>query len=106
MLIPDTIKFSYVPRTEIQVHENSVTAAQQPRDMVDFSLPTASQPEDEHVLVLEFIDDFKGKRSANIGHASSLDELKYQTDEFAQFSLYNSAIYFGLCCEKTCGEKE
>jgi len=70
MLIPDTIKFAYVPRTEIQIHENSITATQRPLDMVDFSLPSANQPEeDEHVLVLEFIDNSKGKRSANIGHA-------------------------------------
>ncbi|KAF8350877.1 P-loop containing nucleoside triphosphate hydrolase protein [Amanita rubescens] len=63
MLIPDTIKFAYVPRTEIQIHENSIIAAQRPLDMVDFSLPSANRPEeDEHVLVLEFIDNFKGKR--------------------------------------------
>ncbi len=107
MLIPDTIKFAYVSRTEIQIHENSITAAQRPSDMVDFSLPSTSRPEEEeHVLVLEFIDNLKGKRSANIGHASSLDEVKYRTDEFAQFFLYNSANYFVLRCEKACGEKK
>ncbi|KAF8721902.1 hypothetical protein AX14_010114 [Amanita brunnescens Koide BX004] len=66
MLIPDTIKFSYVPRTQIQIHENSIAATQ--RGTVDFSLPlTGQSEEDEHVLVLEFMDDFKKKRSTNIG---------------------------------------
>lgn len=74
MLIPDTIKFSYVPRTQIQIHENSNAATQ--RGTVDFSLPlTGQSEEDEHVLVLEFMDDFKKKRSTNIGHALSLDKV-------------------------------
>ena len=84
MLMPDTIKFSYVPRTQIQIHENSIAATQKQRDMVDFTLPSPGQSEeDEHVLVLEFVDNSKSKRSSNIGHALSLDEVTYQTDEHA-----------------------
>ena len=78
MLIPDTIKFAYVSRTQIQIHENSIAAAQKQRDMVDFSLPSPGHSEeDEHVLVLEFVDNSKRKRSSNTGHALSLDEVTY-----------------------------
>ncbi|KAF8630387.1 hypothetical protein AX15_002944 [Amanita polypyramis BW_CC] len=67
-LMPDMITFSYVPRNEIQIHENSNTTPQKGVGAVDFSLPVSGQPEEEeHVLVLEFMGNPKGKRSANIG---------------------------------------
>ncbi|KAK2467067.1 hypothetical protein APHAL10511_001325 [Amanita phalloides] len=74
-LIPDTVKFSYVSRNEIQIHENSIKATQKPQDAVDFSLPSSSQLEDEHILVLEFTDNLKGKKSANIGQVTLSDTL-------------------------------
>jgi DEAD/DEAH box helicase domain-containing protein len=72
--MPDIIRFSYIPRNEIQIYENSVAAsAKHVRDSVDFSLPSSSTLEDkEHVLVLDFADNAKGKKGSNIGHAPSI----------------------------------
>ena len=72
--MPDIITFSYIPRGEIQIYENSVAASEKRvRDSVDFSLPLSRTLEDkEHVLVLDFADNAKGKKSSNVGHAPSI----------------------------------
>ncbi|KIL69576.1 hypothetical protein M378DRAFT_184005 [Amanita muscaria Koide BX008] len=67
-LVPDMIKFAYVPRSEIQAYENRIATQGKSSDNVDFSLPSTSKLEDdEHVLVLEFTDNVKGKKSSNVG---------------------------------------
>ncbi|KAJ7197217.1 hypothetical protein GGX14DRAFT_668627 [Mycena pura] len=53
-LLPELIKFAYIPRNEIMVHD----IHQSSRD-VDFRIP---EPQEEHILVLEFVDKSNGKR--------------------------------------------
>ena len=68
-LVPDMIRFAYVPRSEIQANENRIATSGKSSDEVDFSLPSTSKLEDdEHVLVLEFTDNIKGIKSSNVGH--------------------------------------
>jgi hypothetical protein len=67
-LLPGLIKFAYIPRNEHRIHGD---AGPSKRDRgvspgPDFILPqtSVSVPEDEdHVLVLELAENFKGKKS-------------------------------------------
>lgn len=51
-LLPDLIKFSYVPQTELQIHEEFKATDSR---SVDYSMG-ASSVKQGHVLVLEFAD--------------------------------------------------
>ncbi|EAU88392.2 DEAD/H helicase [Coprinopsis cinerea okayama7 len=65
-LLPDVIRFSYIPKEELRVNGD--------KDK-DFELrtgPSASSATDEgHVLILEMVDNLKGKQSRNAGFAYS-----------------------------------
>ncbi|KAL4065341.1 P-loop containing nucleoside triphosphate hydrolase protein [Scleroderma citrinum] len=70
-LLPDLIKFAYIPHNELRIHaETSSQAQKNGRNSPDFSLrsqgPSSSQlpgiEEDEHVLVLEFAENSRGKK--------------------------------------------
>ncbi|KAF8126549.1 DEAD H helicase [Boletus edulis] len=66
-LLPELIKFAYIARNELRIHAE--TLSQQQRDgrrSPNFSIPSSSQlpgvEEEEHVLVLEFAENSRGKR--------------------------------------------
>ncbi|KIJ17065.1 hypothetical protein PAXINDRAFT_111778 [Paxillus involutus ATCC 200175] len=70
-LLPDLIKFAYIPRNEMRIHPETVMQSLGRRNSLDFSLSgqgpsTSSQlpgiEEDEHVLILEFAENSKGKK--------------------------------------------
>ncbi|KAF9234482.1 P-loop containing nucleoside triphosphate hydrolase protein [Melanogaster broomeanus] len=70
---PTSSNFAYIPRNEMRVHAETLSQVQRPsgRTSPDFSIPTqgpasSSQlpgiEEDEHVLILEFAENSKGKK--------------------------------------------
>ncbi|KAF8078143.1 P-loop containing nucleoside triphosphate hydrolase protein, partial [Lyophyllum atratum] len=72
-LLPDQIKFSYIPRNDLRVNEQSLSASRGHRERSpDYSAfrnaSTSKIPiddEEEHVLVLEFVDNARGKKIKN-----------------------------------------
>ncbi|KDQ60612.1 hypothetical protein JAAARDRAFT_555490 [Jaapia argillacea MUCL 33604] len=81
-LLPDIVKFAYIPRNELRVHGDSRVQSEDRGGRRDRSpdygafmesAPSSSRiggpTEDEHVLILEFVDNAKGKKSANAGFA-------------------------------------
>ncbi|KIK92020.1 hypothetical protein PAXRUDRAFT_13476 [Paxillus rubicundulus Ve08.2h10] len=70
-LLPDLIKFAYIPQNEIRIHAETVMQSLGRRNSPDFSIsgqgPLSSSQlpgmeEDEHVLILEFAENSKGKK--------------------------------------------
>ncbi|KAL6309039.1 P-loop containing nucleoside triphosphate hydrolase protein [Sparassis latifolia] len=73
-LLPDVVKFAYIPQVELRIHGDSLTrAGRAPSpDFSAFATAGASatrmaslKDEDEHVLVLDLVENAKGKKSAN-----------------------------------------
>jgi DEAD/DEAH box helicase domain-containing protein len=63
-LLPDLIKFAYIPRHELYVNGDAPRGSREKSP--DFSAigPAGSfDDHEEHVLVLEFVENSKGKRS-------------------------------------------
>ncbi|KAG8217199.1 hypothetical protein J3R82DRAFT_5282 [Butyriboletus roseoflavus] len=65
-LLPDLIKFAYIPRNELRIHAETLSQQQRGgRRSPDFSIPSSSQfpgvEEEEHVLILDFAGEFKGE---------------------------------------------
>ncbi|CCM03863.1 uncharacterized protein FIBRA_06013 [Fibroporia radiculosa] len=78
-LLPEVVKFAYIPRTELRIHAESRTRREGSPDFAAFSNGHASSSqvgdgadEDEHVLVLDLIENSRGKKSSNSGFAYSL----------------------------------
>ncbi|KAK7693290.1 hypothetical protein QCA50_002857 [Cerrena zonata] len=88
-LLPDIISFAYIPTAQLRIHEDSVKQVTQDRSSsasksADFSLPPSSigsdtrplgltvDDEDEHVLVLDFHETTKGKKTSNPGFMYTL----------------------------------
>ncbi|CAL1704265.1 unnamed protein product [Somion occarium] len=85
-LLPDLINFAYIPSAQLRIHEDSAKDVMQSQTgaTADFSLPqgpvnTNMRPaglsiddDEEHVLVLDFIDPSKGKKTSNLGFLYSL----------------------------------
>ncbi|KAG6833474.1 hypothetical protein H0H87_006046 [Tephrocybe sp. NHM501043] len=66
-ILPDLIKFSYIPRNELRITEDSLKGhRERSPDYSTFGAASTSatklENEDDHVLVLEFIDNAKGKK--------------------------------------------
>ncbi|KAF8163107.1 P-loop containing nucleoside triphosphate hydrolase protein, partial [Crassisporium funariophilum] len=63
-LLPDLIKFGYIPITELQLHEESKKSNAQ---SVDYSNAlrshTNTSDQDAQILVLDFVDNLHGKKS-------------------------------------------
>jgi DEAD/DEAH box helicase domain-containing protein len=68
-LLPDMIKFSYIPKTELCIHGDPHAGFREAP--VDFSVSSGSSTvprlnptgeDDEHVLVLDFADNSRGKK--------------------------------------------
>lgn len=57
-LMPDLIRFSYIPKSEFQTSQSNTTQSN-----AHFNSGRESATEDAHVLVLDFTDSFKGAKS-------------------------------------------
>ncbi|KAH9946253.1 P-loop containing nucleoside triphosphate hydrolase protein [Epithele typhae] len=79
-LLPETVKFAYTPRDELKIHSTQQGSSSRRERSPDFSAfqnsakSSASRVNDvdldEHVLVLDFIDNSRGKKpSSNAGFA-------------------------------------
>jgi DEAD/DEAH box helicase domain-containing protein len=69
--LPDLIKFAYTPRSEIPVNGDSPSSVSRKPGYPDFRIhptPTSGSllDEDEHVLVLEFVEKSRGKRGNHL----------------------------------------
>lgn len=73
-LLPEVVKFAYTPRIELRIHSDQRRGSVRREPSPDFSaFQTASAStsrvndidEDEHVLVLDFIDNAHGKKPTN-----------------------------------------
>ncbi|KAG6869067.1 hypothetical protein C0993_003387 [Termitomyces sp. T159_Od127] len=67
-ILPDLIKFSYIPRNELRVTEDSLKGRRKKSPDYSESIGTSTttvalEDEDDHVLVLEFVDNAKGKKT-------------------------------------------
>lgn len=67
-ILPDLIKFSYLPRNELRVTEDSLKRRREKSpDYSESIAPSTSvaalENEDDHVLVLEFVDNARGKKT-------------------------------------------
>ncbi|KAI1787885.1 P-loop containing nucleoside triphosphate hydrolase protein [Ganoderma leucocontextum] len=80
-LLPEVVKFAYTPRIELRIHSDQHGGSSRRERSPDFSaFRTASASssrvndvdEDEHVLVLDFIDNSRGKKPTNPGFAYTL----------------------------------
>ncbi|PIL23843.1 hypothetical protein GSI_13594 [Ganoderma sinense ZZ0214-1] len=80
-LLPEIVKFAYTPRIELRIHSDQQGGSSRRERSPDFSaFRTASASgsrvndvdEDEHVLVLDFIDNARGKKPANPAFGYSL----------------------------------
>lgn len=78
-LLPDLIRFAYVPGSELRIHGDTLSQVQakgrkeRAPDYSQYSsqppstLPELMKDEDEHVLILDFADPSKGIKSSNAG---------------------------------------
>ncbi|KAI0807176.1 P-loop containing nucleoside triphosphate hydrolase protein [Fomes fomentarius] len=85
-LLPEMVKFAYTPRIELRIHGDQQSGSTRRERSPDFSAfraagapaPAASSSrvndvdEDEHVLVLDFIDNSRGKKTSDTGFAYAL----------------------------------
>lgn len=70
--MPDMIKFSYIPQNDLRIHGDSVQSSKSRRELSpDFSISSSSKGDHDgdHVLVLEFADNSRGKKAQNTGYA-------------------------------------
>ncbi|KAF8894415.1 P-loop containing nucleoside triphosphate hydrolase protein [Infundibulicybe gibba] len=70
-LLPDLVIFSYIPKNDLRIHDESASKGKRAASP-DFSsfargARTASSGGREHILVLEFVDNLKGQRVNNAG---------------------------------------
>ncbi|KAF8184950.1 P-loop containing nucleoside triphosphate hydrolase protein [Mycena galopus ATCC 62051] len=65
-LLPDLVKFAYVPRNELLVHDFQQSSLS---THTDFQLPNRvdqnEERKEDHVLVLEFVDKSNGKKASS-----------------------------------------
>lgn len=69
-LLPDIVKFSYIPKNDLKVNEEGSSRGKRRAKSPDFTIPSSSGSltnDEEHVLVLELSDNLKGIRSRNVG---------------------------------------
>ncbi|EJF65709.1 P-loop containing nucleoside triphosphate hydrolase protein [Dichomitus squalens LYAD-421 SS1] len=80
-LLPEIVKFAYTPRIELRIHSDHQPGSSRRERSPDYSaFRTASassslvndEDEDEHVLVLDFIDNSRGKKPGDTGLAYAL----------------------------------
>ncbi|KAH0584083.1 hypothetical protein H2248_009656 [Termitomyces sp. 'cryptogamus'] len=67
-ILPDLIKFAYIPRNELRVTEDSLKGRREnsPDCSVSGAASTsvaALENEDDHILILEFVDNARGKKT-------------------------------------------
>ncbi|KAH8108129.1 P-loop containing nucleoside triphosphate hydrolase protein [Cristinia sonorae] len=82
VLLPDLILFAYIPSIELRIHADGGAISKKTREASpDFTLKKPksisstqlpSEDEEEHVLVLDFVDSPKGHKSANAGFVRSM----------------------------------
>jgi DEAD/DEAH box helicase domain-containing protein len=71
-LLPDLINFAYIPQNELRIHGDSQGQRDRSPDFSTISAPSDSliggiNEAEEHVLVLDFADNSRGKKSQNSG---------------------------------------
>ncbi|EMD38568.1 hypothetical protein CERSUDRAFT_82843 [Gelatoporia subvermispora B] len=78
-LLPDTVKFAYIPREELRIHGDSQETSSRRERSPDFAAfatsgASSSKLDDqaEHVLVLDFMENSRGKKSTNQGFGYTL----------------------------------
>ncbi|EKM82852.1 hypothetical protein AGABI1DRAFT_125317 [Agaricus bisporus var. burnettii JB137-S8] len=69
-LLPDIVKFSYIPRNDSAINENADLKGKHRAKSPDFVIPStrvANARGEGRILVLEFADNLRGKKSRNVG---------------------------------------
>lgn len=85
-LLPDLVKFAYIPQNQLRIHGDSSTvrdadSKRRRGESPDFSAfasgmkGTSTEDEDE-VLILEFAENSRGKKNANLGWVLSFGLIK------------------------------
>lgn len=70
-LLPDLVKFSYVPFQEFQAENHHKDASNRTDDYAGFTSPTTLASQQGSVLVLDFVDNLKNKKSSTISTTSA-----------------------------------
>ncbi|KAG2061268.1 DEAD H helicase [Suillus hirtellus] len=78
-LLPDVVEFAYIPRSDLRIHGEAVSQQNKRSNSPDFMLHPQSfavdtplgyrlpgHEEEEHVLVLEFAENFRTTKSGNL----------------------------------------
>lgn len=78
-LLPDVVEFAYIPRSDLRIHGETVSQQNKRSNSPNFTLHPQSlaidtplgyrlpgHEEDEHVLVLEFAENFRATKSGNL----------------------------------------
>ncbi|KAI0709033.1 P-loop containing nucleoside triphosphate hydrolase protein [Earliella scabrosa] len=80
-LLPEIVKFAYTPRIELRIHGDQQSGSSRRERSPDFSAFRSAGAsssrvhdvdEDEHVLVLDFVDNSRGTKPMNPGFAYAL----------------------------------
>ncbi|KAF8964071.1 DEAD/H helicase [Flammula alnicola] len=72
-LLPDLVKFSYIPLSELQVNEeNSKKPSARSIDYSKATLPESSGSQEGHILVLDFVDTLRGRKSGTSSQSLSI----------------------------------
>ncbi|KAJ8595607.1 DEAD H helicase [Rhizopogon salebrosus TDB-379] len=77
-LLPDIIKFAYIPHNDLRIHAETLSQQHKRSNSPNFALHSRSlatpassllpgQEEEEHVLVLEFAENFRGPKKSGPG---------------------------------------
>jgi DEAD/DEAH box helicase domain-containing protein len=82
-LLPNLIKFAYIPENELRIDKDAPKRRENTPDFLTFGLSTPSfEPEQEHILVLEFVDDPKGKKSSNQRSVSGIPSIYHNIPRY------------------------
>lgn len=69
-LLPDIVKFSYIPRNDSAINENADLKGKHRAKSPDFVIPStrvSNASGEGRILVLEFADNLRGNKSRNAG---------------------------------------
>lgn len=80
-ILPEIVKFAYIPRADLQIHGDSQAKSKKRSRSPDYSafdssLGTSASgsritDDEEHVLVLDFVDNARGTKPSNMGYETA-----------------------------------
>ena len=99
------VRFSYVPQSQLRINADSTSSGSRKESFPDFSCASSSRTdqsyahEDEHVLVLEFVDNSRAKKGPSSGyeHGFPYTAIGYNVAE----QPFGDTIFKPFCSQET-----